>query len=153
MLDWARFSEQALLRDASRRTESLTDFGSDADAFREALRVLVESTLSESKLRDEEAFREFLIHHLSNRLRIEGCFRRFPAIAETPIPRPVFISGLPRAGTTTFSRLIGDDPKIRTLRLWELISPAPTDLAHAWTLTEDRIRMAEKVVLARARQG
>jgi hypothetical protein len=152
-MDRAKFSEEALFEEASRRTSNLTDFGPEVDYFRESLAVLVESTLAESRLRDEEAFRELLLHHLCNRLRIQSCFRQFPAILDTPIPRPLFISGLPRAGTTTFSRLIGEDPRIRTLRLWELLSPAPTDLAHPWALTEDRIAAAEQAVLARARQG
>jgi hypothetical protein len=152
-MDRARFAEDALFEAASARTEKLTDFGPEIDYFRETLGVLVESTLVESKLRDEEPFREFLLHHLSNRLRIRSCFKKFPAINDTPIARPIFISGLPRAGTSTFSRLLGEDPHVRALRLWELISPAPTDLAHPWALTEDRIAFAEEAVLARARQG
>lgn len=152
-MDRATFSEAALLEDASARTGGLTDFGPELDDFRASLAVLVESTLAESHLRDETAFRELLIHHLGNRLRIQRCLTRFPEIVDTPIPRPLFISGLPRAGTTTFSRLLGEDARIRTPRLWELLSPAPTDLAHPWALTEDRIALAEQTVLARARQG
>lgn len=152
-MDHGRFSEAALLADASARAGGLTDFGAEADSYRESLAVLVESTLAEARLRDEDAFRDFLLHHLVNRLRIQQCLAHAPAIRDTPIPRPVFISGLPRAGTTTFSRLLGEDARIRTPRLWELLSPAPTDLAHPWALTEDRIALAEQAVLARARQG
>jgi hypothetical protein len=152
-MDKAKFSEEALFQDASARTKKLTDFGAEVDYFRDALAVLVESTLGEAKLRDVAAFREFLLHYLSNRLRIQACLAQFPVILDTPITRPTFISGLPRAGTTTFSRLIGEDARIRTLRLWELLSPAPTDLEHPWALTEDRITVAEKVVVGRAKQG
>jgi hypothetical protein len=148
-----KFSEAALLEDASARTAGLTDFGPEVDRFRESLAVLVTSTLAESRLRDVASFRDFLLHHLGNRLRIQQCLTRFPAILDTPIPQPMFVSGLPRAGTTTFSRLLGEDARIRTPRLWELLSPAPTDLAHPWALTEDRIATAERTVLARARQG
>ena len=152
-MDRATWTEAALFQDASVRTGGLTDFGPEIDGFRDSLAVLVESTLAESRLRDEASFRELLLHHLENRLRIQRCLARFPAIPDTPIPRPMFISGLPRAGTTTFSRLLGEDARIRTPRLWELLSPAPTDLAHPWALTEDRIATAEQAVLARARQG
>jgi len=152
-MDRARFSEDALFHDASARVAGLTDFGTDVDDFRASLAVLIESTFAESQLRDVEPFREFLLHHLCNRLRIQSCITQFPAILEIPIARPMFVSGLPRAGTTTFSRLLGEDAQIRTLRLWELLSPAPTDLAHPWALTEDRIAMAEQAVLARAREG
>lgn len=153
MMDRARFSEDALFQDASARTSKLTDFGTDIDYFRDSLAALVESTLTESRLRDEEPFRELLLHHLANRLRIQACFTQFPAILDLPVARPIFISGLPRAGSTTFSRLLGEDPRVRMLQLWELLSPPPTDLAHPWALTEDRISRAEKLVLARARQG
>lgn len=156
-MDRASFSEAALLEDASARTAGLTDLGTEIDYFRESLAVLVASTLEESQLRDDAsgigAFRELLLHHLWNRLRIQQCFTRAPAILDAEVPRPLFISGLPRAGTTTFSRLLGEDARIRTPRLWELLSPAPTDLAHPWALTEDRIAMAEQAVLTRARQG
>lgn len=152
-MDRASFSEAALFEDARARTGGLGDFGTEVDYFRQSLAVLVESTLDESHLRDPQVFRELLLHHLGNRLRIQACFAQAPSILETPIHRPTFISGLPRAGTTTFSRLIGEDPGVRTLRLWELLSPAPTELAHPWALTEDRIAAAERVVLARARRG
>jgi hypothetical protein len=152
-MDRGRFSEAALCADASARTGGLTDFGTEVDYFRESLAVLVESTLDESQLRDPEAFREMLLHQLQNRLRIQACFAQVPQILETALPPPTFISGLPRAGTTTFSRLIGEDARVRTLRLWELVSPAPTDLAHPWALTEDRIAAAERLVVARARRG
>lgn len=152
-MDRGRFSLDALLTDASARTGGLTDLGSEVDAFRDHLAVLVQSTLEESQLRAPEAFRELLLHHLGNRLRIQACLAYAPEILEIPIARPLFISGLPRAGTSTFSRLIGEDEAIRTLRLWELVSPAPTDLAHRWALTEDRIAAAEQLVLSRARRG
>ena len=150
-MDAAKFA-LALCDEACVRT-GLAGFGPDVDGFRDSLAVLVESALGEARLRSVAQFRELLIHNLCNRLRIEACLARFPAILDTPIRRPTFISGLPRAGTTTFSRLIGEDASVRTLRLWELYSPAPTDLEHPWALTEDRIAAAEALVLARARRG
>jgi len=151
-MDRARFSRDALCGDAIART-GLDDFGDGVDDWQACLDALVASTLDEAHLRDLAAFRAFVLHHLCNRLRIQDCLARFPAVLETSVPRPLFISGLPRAGTTTFSRLLGEDPRIRTLRLWELHAPAPSDLAHPWALTEDRIAAAEQLVLARARQG
>jgi Sulfotransferase family len=153
IMDRAHFTEAALLADASARTGGLTDLGPDLDDFRQSLAVLVESTFAEARLRDLAPFRDFLLHHLGNRLRIQACLADHPEVLDLAVPRPVFISGLPRAGTTTFSRLVGEDPHVRTLRLWELLSPAPTDRAHPWALTEDRIAAAEQLVLARARRG
>lgn len=154
-MDRGRFTIDALLTDASARC-GLTDFGDTGDArdgFRDALAVLVGSALDEARLRDPEAFRDLVVHHLVNRLRIAECLRRVPAIAATPMPAPLFVSGLPRAGTTTFSRLLGADRAIRSPKLWELHSPAPTDLAHPWALTEDRLAAAEQLVIARAQRG
>lgn len=154
-VDRGRFRLEALLADASAATGGLTDLGQGPgfDDCRPALAALIESTLDEAQLRDAEAFRAFLLHHLQNRLRIAASWRRFPAIAALPLPPALFLSGLPRAGTTTFSRLLAEDPAARSLRLWELHSPAPTDLAHPAALTEDRLAAAEQLVLARARRG
>ena len=152
-MDSAAFGIDALVADASARTGGLCELGPDIDRWRDSLAVLVESALGEARLRDPGTFRELLLHQLSNRLRIQDCWTRFPVIREIAIPRPTFVSGLPRAATTTFSRLLGEDKRIRTLRLWELLSPAPTDLEHPWALTEDRIAFAEEAVLARARRG
>lgn len=155
-VDRARFTEAALLADAS-AAAGLRDFGEDGaalgDDFRPALAALVASTLDEAQLRDVEAFRAFLLHHLQNRLRLTECLRRVPPIAERPLPPALFLSGLPRAGTTTLSRLLAEDPAARSLRLWELHSPAPSDLAQPSALTEDRLAAAEALVLARARRG
>lgn len=153
LVDHARFSEDDLFADASARTGGLTDFGPDVDFFRESLAVLVDSTLAESHLRDLDAFRRFLLHHLTNRLYLQRALTHAPSIAQLPLPPTTFISGLPRAGTSTFSRLLAEDPSARTLRLWELHSPAPTDLEHPWALTEDRLAAAEDLVLSRARRG
>lgn len=152
-MDRSVFSESALFADASARAGGRTDFGPDGDDFRGALAALVASVLDEGKLRDGAAFRELLVHQLVNRLHIRSCLVAHPEIEAIAIPRPMFVSGLPRAGTTTFSRLLAEDERIRTPRLWELLSPAPTDLAHPWALTEDRIAKAEEAVLARARAG
>jgi len=152
-MERARFATSALFEAASARVGNLTDFGPEVDYFRDSLAVLVESAFAEAKLRSPTPLYELLMHHLCNRLRIQACVAQFPAISAVPIKRPTFISGLPRAGTTTFSRLIGEDENVRTLRLWELISPAPTDFVHPWAMTEDRIAAAERVVIARARRG
>ncbi len=147
-----QFSETALYQEASARA-GLSDFGPEVDYFRQSLAALIESMLAESQVRDENEIWELLVHHLCNRLRIQACLERVPAIRDIAIERPTFISGLPRAGTTTFSRLIGEDPGIRTLRLWELLSPAPEDIEQPSALTEGRIAFAERSVVARARQG
>ena len=48
---------------------------------------------------------------------------RHPEIARQRIPRPVFIVGINRSGTTMLHRLLARDRRFRTLRLFELIRP------------------------------
>ncbi|NNK06931.1 MAG: sulfotransferase [Myxococcales bacterium] len=58
-------------------------------------------------------------------LRLEQALRETPAIEETPLPRPVFVLGLFRSGTTVLHRLLGEDPQNRTLPHWESFDPTP----------------------------
>lgn len=59
--------------------------------------------------------------------RIEGLrwIRDYPEIAEEKIDRPVFLTGLPRSGTTYFQYLFDRDRRFRLIRTWEAIMPSP----------------------------
>ncbi|MDH3655579.1 MAG: sulfotransferase [Myxococcales bacterium] len=58
-------------------------------------------------------------------LRVEQALRETPAIEETPLPKPIFVLGLFRSGTTVLHRLLGEDPENRTLPHWESFDPTP----------------------------
>ena len=62
---------------------------------------------------------------LSNRLRLVADRRRYPAIAGEVIRRPLFITGLPRSGTTFLHALLAQDPAHRSPLVWEVMSPSP----------------------------
>ena len=66
-----------------------------------------------------------LARHLSNRLRVSELLRANPQIASTPVPRPVFVVGLPRTGTTMLHALLASAPGHRAPLLWELLDPCP----------------------------
>lgn len=51
--------------------------------------------------------------------------RRRPTIIDEPIAAPIFITGMPRSGTTTLHRLIAADPAHRAPRCWEVMAPYP----------------------------
>ena len=70
-------------------------------------------------------FRDFVTGLLANRLTIEEDIARHPEILDVPIERPLFITGLPRSGTTFLHRLMSEDPAGRTLLYWESICPSP----------------------------
>lgn len=111
----------------------LDDFG--GDSFRAGLERLTDALESEAQLSPlgAEILRLRLVGHLCSRLRIHDTYLRHPEIAEQVVAAPIFIIGLPRTGTTALSNLLHADPAIRSLRLWESLSPVPPPQ----TATED----------------
>lgn len=59
--------------------------------------------------------------------RLEGLtwLRDHPEIGAEEIAEPVFLTGLPRSGTTYFQYLFDNDRRFRLLRTWEAIMPFP----------------------------
>src|SRR6202011_2245264 len=48
-----------------------------------------------------------------------------PELLRQPVARPIFISGLPRSGTTFLHSLLAEDPANLVPRIWQLIHPYP----------------------------
>ncbi|MBS0639271.1 MAG: sulfotransferase [Proteobacteria bacterium] len=117
-------SPEALMTTARRQT-GLTDFG-DAD-FLDPMRRLLASICGESSLSliGRSATRWDTIRFLSNLLQIQDAFARTPQIGQEPIQQPIFITGLPRSGTTFLHRLMMADPENRAPLVWETIFPSP----------------------------
>jgi hypothetical protein len=68
---------------------------------------------------------------LTNLLRMRAAERAEPGILAQPIERPIFITGLPRSGTTFLHRLMMTDPGTRAPLVWETIYPQPDAAALA----------------------
>jgi len=115
-------SSAELMRLARRRT-GLTDFG-DAGC-EEPLEVLVRSYEEEADLNPfgRMAARWDMVRFLTNLLLLRDAEKRHPEILDEPIVAPVFITGLPRSGTTFLHRLTCEDPANRTVLCWETIYP------------------------------
>ena len=113
-----------LLNAAQRRT-GLADFG-DWD-IEEPLGVLIKSYETESSLSPfgRMAARWDLLRFLSNLLQLREEERRNPAILDEKIERPIFITGLPRSGTSFLHELLCEDPGNLAVRCWEAIYPLP----------------------------
>jgi hypothetical protein len=113
-----------LIRMARERT-GLRDFG-DA-SFIGPLSRLLESCCSESALSlvGRSATQWDVVRFLTNLLMLQDAFTRCPDITTEPIHRPIFITGLPRSGTTFLHRLMLMDPRNRGPLVWETISPCP----------------------------
>lgn len=113
-----------LIRIARRRT-GLRDFGDTA--FIGPLTRLLKSCSAESALSvvGRSATRWDIVRFLSNLLTIQAACTRNPSIEATPVHRPIFITGLPRSGTTFLHRLMLLDEANRAPAVWETISPSP----------------------------
>jgi sulfotransferase family protein len=119
-----RLDADRLLAATSRGT-GLDDFGDPS--FREPLDRLVGSLESEARLNliGRIAARGELAGMLTNRLLLERDRRRYPAIADQTIRRPLVITGLPRSGSTFLHGLLAQDPASRVPLHWELRFPSP----------------------------
>jgi len=121
---WPLESE-ALCARAERRT-GLTDFGDPP--VEAALSVLATSLENEADL---HPLGRFLMHgHLSElleiRLRLAAAWRaRLGSLEASPIRRPVFITGMPRSGSTFLHELLSQDPDSRSPKVWEIMFPLP----------------------------
>lgn len=112
------------LSNASAET-GLTDFG--VQDFIEPLEILIKALNSEAQLSEIGKFQvEMGINKgLVNRLKIENYINLNPDVLTQEIDHPIFISGLPRTGTTALHHILNADPANHTLRLWEGNDPIP----------------------------
>jgi len=76
--------------------------------------------------------RHYLRSALVARLLSEAAWKRHPNYAEVPITQPIFVTGLPRTGTTALHRLLGADPRHQGLELWLAEYPQPRPPRDQW---------------------
>jgi len=113
-----------LLRAASRRA-GLDDFGDMS--FLGPLQRLLDACVEEASLSvvGRLALRWDMVRFLTNLLEMREAERRAPAITLQRIERPIFITGLPRSGTTFLHRLMMADRENRAPLVWQTIYPYP----------------------------
>lgn len=68
-----------------------------------------------------------IIRLLGNRLRLEAAVTRQPALRDQRVDAPVFITGLPRSGSTFLHRLLAEDPTNSVVRHHRVIYPFASD--------------------------
>jgi Sulfotransferase family len=110
----------------ARRQTGHHDFG-DA-AFQEPLRRLLgalSAPEADLSLIGRLATQWDVVRFLVNLLRFQAEETKQPEIAAQRIERPIFITGLPRSGTTFLHRLMMTDPANRAPMVWETIFPWP----------------------------
>jgi hypothetical protein len=114
----------ALLARARRRSR-LGEFGDTS--FIGPLRRLLLACVDEASLSlvGRLATQWDVSRFLTNLLRFHAAEVHNPSILRRGIERPIFITGLPRSGTTFLHRLLLEDPDNQAPRVWQTIYPYP----------------------------
>ena len=97
-------------------------------SFFPALKRLIASCNSESDLNSlgRQAVKFEIRRSLHNLLEFERRERSSPALLRRPIERPIFITGMPRSGSTFLHRLLVRDPSVAAPLSWRLVHPHPS---------------------------
>jgi hypothetical protein len=139
VLDAEKMMASALA--ASRRS----DFSDHA--FVDPLNRLLNAYDNEAELSafGRYAVRFDVMRCLKNLLQFDAMEDSRPGILSRPISAPIFITGLPRSGTTFLHTLLAQDPAIAVPLSWQLVYPYPArrrlfgaDLRATWTAAQFR---------------
>ena len=141
---WISLDEPSLLDEARART-GLDDFG--GESFREPLGILVDSIEREARLHfvGRVLARDEIVNLLENRLRITEARKCRPDIAAAAVTRPIFITGLPRTGTSILHELFACDPANRVPLAWEVRHPCALS-DHESRKPDERIARTDRAL-------
>jgi hypothetical protein len=132
----------ALISKACERT-GLNDFGDNA-LFR-CLGILLQSFKADAHLNfiGRICAHSDILRVLCNRLQLVEDRKRHPGIADEVIRRPLFISGLPRTGSTLLHALLAQDRTSRVPMVWEVMHPSPPPETATYD-SDRRVSQTEK---------
>jgi hypothetical protein len=117
------FNLDGLLQEAKDKS-GLSDFGDQR--FKTGLACLLETySANDFTESSQKSLRRRMLDLLISRLQVEAAWQRNPEALNTPIKQPLFLTGLPRTGTSALFNLLANDSATRTLKLWEAHNPAP----------------------------
>jgi hypothetical protein len=120
------------IQDLAAKATGLDDFG--PDDYSDGLGVLLDSYNREAALtpRGVRVARAMVRGALGARLISESAFRAHPEHAGVEISQPLFVTGLPRTGTTALHRLLVADPAHQGLEMWLAEVPQPRPPRESW---------------------
>ncbi len=120
------------LHESASRITGLSDFG--ADDYADGLAVLLESYERDARLTPlgRKVARASLRGALAARLMSEAGWAAHPQHAAVQIRQPIFVTGLPRSGTTALHRLLVADPGHQGMELWLAEAPQPRPARDSW---------------------
>lgn len=117
------FVADELISEAIEQT-GFDDFGEPP--YREGLEVLLETYDTHIRHPDgRKRCRDRVVMQLATRLKCENAFKTIPEIARQQIEAPIFVTGLPRSGTSALLNLLVAAPENRGLLQWEVQFPDP----------------------------
>ncbi len=131
------------LHDAAARSARLDDFGDPG--YREPMAVLLDSYERDAGLTEVGValIQDMLGTVLETRLRLQAAYARWPQAAHVGIQRPIFVTGLPRTGTTALHRLLCLDPRNQGLEHWLTEAPQPRPPRSTWAEDPDHLAMQQ----------
>jgi len=120
------------LHEAATRATGLSDFG-DVE-YHEGVRILLDDYATVSGLTGVGNYlqRSFVRGALVARLLSEDGFKQNPSFVDVAIERPIFVTGLPRTGTTALHRLLTADHSHQGVELWLTDFPQPRPPRETW---------------------
>ena len=121
------------LHEAATRMTGLSDFG-DRSEYLEGMTVLLESFENDERLTPfgNKVVRAQFRGALAARALANASFAANPSHRDVSIERPIFVTGLPRTGTTAIHRLLCDDPGAQGLEMWLTQVPQPRPPRDQW---------------------
>ena len=119
------------LEAAATRLTTLSDFG--GDDYRAGFGVLLHSYAADEELTElgRKVKRSEIRGALVARLVSEAGFRQHN-VEMGAVERPIFVTGIPRTGTTALHRLLAADPQHQGLEQWLCEFPQPRPPRETW---------------------
>ncbi len=120
------------LHESATRLTGLADYG--VDDYSDGLAVILESYARDADLTPlgRKVARVGLRGALAARLLSQAGWAAYPEHAAVQIDRPIFVTGLPRSGTTALHRLLTADSDHQGLELWLAEMPQPRPPRDSW---------------------
>ena len=142
--------------DVVQRARGLTDVEDpDPAHFHANLEAIVSAMNDEAALTPEsaESIIGMLATALRNRIEVDRFVADEPGVDDSELEPPIFLTGLPRSGTTYFQYLFDQDPALRMLRTWEGDRPSPPPALDAESVRRRRDASTENARRAREAMG
>jgi Sulfotransferase family len=138
------------------RASALTDVTDPApEHFLENLHAVVDHLNDQAALTDAglQGIMGQLVVALRNRMEVDRYVADHPDVDGADITAPIFLTGLPRSGTTYFQYLFDQDPRLRMLRTWEGERPSPPPALDPESAAQRHAASVENARLVRELTG